>query len=175
MKRTSNPWRFDAIFYAVSTSLLLATPVETFAFELQEQASFAGLLQPPAVPQLSLDPVTASGLSLGTLSAFSERMSERHGQAAPDLVASQWSQFFPDATRPGAQVPAQLEAPSQQLTIARTCSCVKPTAMCIGRGFSWATTTCKAASTACAGCSATSRRMPLTSAAKAWGVLEHDP
>ena len=85
MKRTSNPWRFDAIFYAVSTSLLLATPVETFAFELQEQASFAGLLQPPAVPQLSLDPVTASGLSLGTLSAFSERMSERHGQAAPDL------------------------------------------------------------------------------------------
>ncbi|MFT8233641.1 autotransporter domain-containing protein [Pseudomonas guariconensis] len=117
MKRTSNPWRFDAIFCAVSTSLLLATPVETFAFELQEQASFAGLLQPPAVPQLSLDPMTASGLSLGTLSAFSERMSERHGQAAPDLVASQWSQFFPDATRPGAQVPAQLEAPSQQLTI----------------------------------------------------------
>ncbi|MBF8730567.1 MULTISPECIES: autotransporter domain-containing protein [Pseudomonas] len=117
MKRTSNPWRFDAIFCAVSTSLLLATPVETFAFELQEQASFAGLLQPPAVPQLSLDPVTASGLSLGTLSAFSERMSERHGQAAPDLVASQWAQFFPEATRPGAQVPAQLEAPSQQLTI----------------------------------------------------------
>ena len=117
MKRTSNPWRFDAIFCAVSTSLLLATPVETFAFELQEQAAFAGLMQPPAVPQLSLDPVSASGLSLGTLNAFSERMSERHDQATADLVASQWAQFFPGGTRPGAQVPAQLEAPSQQLTI----------------------------------------------------------
>lgn len=36
MKRTSNPLRFDSIFCAVSTSLLLATPVETFAFDLQD-------------------------------------------------------------------------------------------------------------------------------------------
>lgn len=35
MKSTSNPLRFDSIFYAVSTSLLLATPVETIAYELQ--------------------------------------------------------------------------------------------------------------------------------------------
>lgn len=117
MKRTSNPLRFDAIFCAVSTSLLLATPVETFALELQEGMPFDSFLQPPAVPQLSLEPVTAGGLGLGTLNAFSERMGERHRQPAPDLVASQWAQFFPGPARPGAQVPAQLEAPSQQLVI----------------------------------------------------------
>jgi len=117
MKRTSNPLRFDAIFCAVSTSLLLATPVETFALELQEGTAPVGFVQPPPVPQLSLDPVSASGLSLGTLNAFSERMNERHALAAPDVIASQWSQFFPGSARPGAQVPAQLEAPSQQLTI----------------------------------------------------------
>lgn len=33
MKRTSIPVRFDRILYAVSTSMLLATPVETFALE----------------------------------------------------------------------------------------------------------------------------------------------
>ncbi|WDY56289.1 autotransporter domain-containing protein [Pseudomonas sp. PSKL.D1] len=117
MKSTSNPLRFDRIFYAVSTSMLLATPVETFAFELQDDPTSSHFLQQPAVPQLSLDPVTASGLSLGTLNAFSEQMSERHGRAAPDLVASQWSQFFPSMPRQGAQPPEQLEAPSQQLMI----------------------------------------------------------
>ncbi|MFJ4454775.1 autotransporter domain-containing protein [Pseudomonas sp. NPDC089392] len=117
MKKTSSPLRFDRIFYAVSTSLLLATPVETFAFELQGDPTSPGFLQQPAVPQLSLDPVSASGLSIGTLNAFSHSMDQRHGQAAPDLVASQWSQFFPSAARNGAQPPDQLEAPSQQLMI----------------------------------------------------------
>ncbi|AGZ34787.1 autotransporter domain-containing protein [Pseudomonas sp. SWI6] len=117
MKRTSNPWRFDSIFCAVSTSLLLATPVETLAFELQDDPTFDRFLQQPSMPQLSLDPVSAVGLTLGTLNEFSDRMSERHGQAAPDLVASQWSQFFPSVQRQGAQPPDQLEAPSQQLMI----------------------------------------------------------
>ncbi|MCO7594911.1 MULTISPECIES: autotransporter outer membrane beta-barrel domain-containing protein [Pseudomonas] len=118
MKRTSNPVRFDCIFCAVSTSLLLATPVETFALDLQEEeAPFAALLQQPTMPQLSLDPVSASGLGLSALYAFSEQMVERHGQAAPDLVTSQWAQFFPGSPRLGAQAPEQLEAPSQQLMI----------------------------------------------------------
>ncbi|MCE5990770.1 autotransporter outer membrane beta-barrel domain-containing protein [Pseudomonas sp. 5FOS] len=117
MKSTSNPLRFDSIFYAVSTSLLLATPVETIAYELQDDPASPGFLQQPAVPQLSLDPISASGLSIGTLTAFSQKMSERHGQAAPDLVASQWAQFFPIAPGKGAQPPDQLEAPSQQLMI----------------------------------------------------------
>lgn len=117
MKNTSSPLRFDRIFYAVSTSLLLATPVETFAFELQGDPTSPGFLQQPAVPQPSLDPVSASGLNIGTLNAFSQSMGERHGQPAPDLVASQWSQFFPSAARNGAQPPDQLEAPSQQLMI----------------------------------------------------------
>ena len=117
MKRTARPLRLDHVLCAVSTSLLLATPVETFAFDLQEDEPYANLLQQPAMPQLSLDPVSASGLSLNTLSAFSERMSQRHGQAAPDLVASQWSQFFPGMPHIGAQPPNQLEAPSQQLMI----------------------------------------------------------
>jgi len=117
MKSTSIALRFDRIFYAVSTSMLLATPVETFAFDLQDDPMSSGFLQQPAVPQLSLDPVTASGLSQGTLNAFTDKMSERHGQAVPDLIASQWTQFFPATPRPGAQPPEQLEAPSQQLTI----------------------------------------------------------
>ncbi|MDZ3992492.1 autotransporter outer membrane beta-barrel domain-containing protein [Pseudomonas sp. Teo4] len=117
MKRTSNPLRFDSIFYAVSTSLLLATPVETFALELQDDPAFNHLLQQPAIPQLSLDPVSAAGLSISTLTEFSDRMSERHGQAAPDLAPSQWAQFFPSVHRPGALPPDQLEAPSQQLLI----------------------------------------------------------
>ena len=117
MKRASNPLRFDRIFYAVSTSMLLATPVETFAFELQDDPSSPLFLQQPAMPQLSLDPVSASGVSLGTLAAFSDKMGDRHGQTAPDLMASQWMQFFPGTARPGAQAPDQLEAPSQQLMI----------------------------------------------------------
>ncbi|QXH48710.1 autotransporter outer membrane beta-barrel domain-containing protein [Pseudomonas xanthosomatis] len=117
MKTTSNPVRFDSFFYAVSTSLLLATPVETFAFEPQEGEPFARFLQAPAVPQLSIDPLNASGLNQGMLAAFSERMAERHGQAAPDLIASQWAQFFPGSPRPGGREPAQLEAPSQQMMV----------------------------------------------------------
>ncbi|QXH53384.1 autotransporter outer membrane beta-barrel domain-containing protein [Pseudomonas fakonensis] len=117
MKSTSNTSRFDAIFCAVSTSLLLATPVETFAFEPQEGEPFARFLETPAVAQLSLDPLSASGLNQGMLAAFSEHMAERHGQAAPDLIASQWAQFFPGAPRPGGREPAQLEAPSQQMMV----------------------------------------------------------
>ena len=118
MKRTAQPLRLESIFCAVSTSLLLATPVETFAYELQASEPFANLLQQPAMPQLSLDPVNASGLSLNALSAFSEQMSARYGQPAPpDLIASQWAQFFPSVGRSGAPAPTQLEAPSQQLMI----------------------------------------------------------
>ncbi|MFK3773719.1 autotransporter domain-containing protein [Pseudomonas sp. NPDC089406] len=117
MKSTSNTSRFDAIFCAVSTSLLLATPVETFAFEPQEGEPLARFLETPAVPQLSLDPLSASGLNQGMLAAFSEHMAERHGQTAPDLIASQWAQFFPGAPRPGGREPAQLEAPSQQMMV----------------------------------------------------------
>ncbi|WP_449433865.1 autotransporter domain-containing protein [Pseudomonas putida] len=116
MKRTSNPLRFDKIFYAVSTSLLLATPVETFALELQDDPAFPNFLQQPTLPQLSLDPVNASGLSIGTLTAFSEKMSDRH-EAAPELAADQWAQFLPSTSRNGARTPEQLEAPSQQLMI----------------------------------------------------------
>lgn len=117
MKNTSGPLRFDRLFHAVSTSLLLATPVETFAFELQGDPASPGFLQQTVVPQLSLDLVSASALNIATLDAFSQRMSERHGQAVPDLTASQWAQFFPAGTRNGAQPPDQLEAPSQQLMI----------------------------------------------------------
>lgn len=112
MKSTSNPVRFDSIFYAVSTSLLLATPVETFAYELQGDPTSPGFLQQPAMPQLSLDPASASGLSIGTLNAFSQTMSARHGQAAPDMIASQWAQFFPTNARMGTQPPDQLEHPA---------------------------------------------------------------
>ncbi|HGM5579772.1 TPA: autotransporter domain-containing protein [Pseudomonas putida] len=117
MKRASNPLRFDRLFCAVSTSLLLATPVETFALGLDEETPFTNLLQPPAIPLLSLNPVSASGLGMGTLQAFSEHMSARHGDMPMDLVASQWAQFFPGAPQPASAPPDRLEAPSQQLLI----------------------------------------------------------
>lgn len=117
MKKTSNPEGLGYVFCAVSASLLLATPLETRALDLSDDAPFASLLQQEAMPHLSLDPVSASGLGLSTLSAFSERMSERHGQGSPDLVVSQWSQFFPGAPEPEAPMPAQLEAPGQQLQV----------------------------------------------------------
>ncbi|MCT8166909.1 MULTISPECIES: autotransporter outer membrane beta-barrel domain-containing protein [unclassified Pseudomonas] len=117
MKSTSIPSRLDRIFCAVSTSLLLATPVETFALELQEDPVSPNFLQQPAVPQLSLEPLSASSLGLGTLQAFSEQMSDRHAQVSPARLISQWAQFFPAPSRQGAQPPAQLEAPSQQLMI----------------------------------------------------------
>ncbi|MDF0730919.1 autotransporter outer membrane beta-barrel domain-containing protein [Pseudomonas entomophila] len=117
MKRASTPSRFECLFCAVSTSLLLATPLETFALDLDDDPPFANLLQQPTLPQLSLDPVSASGVGLGTLQAFSERMGERHGQLPTDFTASQWAQFFPGAGRPVHQAPAHLEAPSQQLMV----------------------------------------------------------
>ncbi|NIF26614.1 autotransporter outer membrane beta-barrel domain-containing protein [Pantoea sp. Tr-811] len=49
MNTHSNPLRFDRIFYAVSTSMLLATPVETFASELQEPATYPSAQQQPAM------------------------------------------------------------------------------------------------------------------------------
>ena len=36
MNKTAHPSRMEQVFYAVSTSLLLATPVETFAFDQQD-------------------------------------------------------------------------------------------------------------------------------------------
>lgn len=116
MKKTSNPESFGYVFCAVSASLLLASPLETRALELADDDSFPSLQQ-EAMPRWSLDPVSAHGLNLSTLGAFSDRMAERHGQGAPDLIASQWSQFFPGAPEPGAPVPGQLEAPGQQLQV----------------------------------------------------------
>lgn len=115
MKKTSNPESLGHVFCAVSASLLLASPVETHALGLAGD-SFPSLQQ-EAMPRWSLDPVSAHGLNLSTLGAFSDRMAERHGQDAPDLIASQWSQFFPGAPGPGAPVPGQLEAPGQQLQV----------------------------------------------------------
>ncbi|VVP87067.1 hypothetical protein PS910_02514 [Pseudomonas fluorescens] len=117
MKNTSNPEGLGYVFCAVSASLLLATPLETRALDLSDDNPFASLLELEAVPELSLDPVSASGLTLGTLAAFSEHMAGRHGQGAPDLVSSQWSQFFPGSLEPGAPLPGQLAPPGQQLQI----------------------------------------------------------
>lgn len=115
MKSTSNPLRFDSIFFAVSTSLLLATPVETIAYELQDDPTSPGFLQHTAPPQLSLDPLSAGGLGISTLTAFSQKMGERHGLPAAARGASQWAQFFPTPARSDAQPPEQLATGPQLL------------------------------------------------------------
>ena len=115
MKKTSNPESLGQVFCAVSASLLLASPPETRALELADDSFLR--LQQEAMPRWSLDPVSAHGLNLSTLGAFSDHMAARHGQGAPDLIPSQWSQFFPGAPEPGAPVPGQREAPGQQLQV----------------------------------------------------------
>ena len=119
MKRTSNPSGFEYVFYAVSTSLLLATPLETNALGLEENDPFGTLMQAQlqSVPQVSLTPVNASGLGLSTLTAFSERLAERSAPAVNGSIASQWSQFFPAPNYIGAPAPARLEISNQSLQI----------------------------------------------------------
>ncbi|MDD2045973.1 autotransporter domain-containing protein [Pseudomonas putida] len=119
MKKTLNPAGFEYVFYAVSTSLLLATPLETHALGLEDIDPYNSLVQAQVhtLPGLSLTPVSASGLGLTTLGAFSERLAERHAPAASDTIASQWAPFFPAPTRNGAPAPARLEMNNQSLQI----------------------------------------------------------
>ncbi|KJK07781.1 autotransporter outer membrane beta-barrel domain-containing protein [Pseudomonas tussilaginis] len=119
MKKTSNPTGFEYVFYAVSTSLLLATPLETHALGLEDNDPFNTLVQMQAqtVPGLTLTPVSAHGLGLSTLSAFSERMAERNAPRDIDSIASQWAPFFPAPGKIGAPAPARLEMNNQSLQI----------------------------------------------------------
>lgn len=117
MKRSLPPVRLHYVFYAASTSLLLAYPLHTHALDLQPDAPYASLLEQPAAPLFSLDPVSASGLGLGMLNAFSEQMGERRGQTPTDVVASQWAQFFPTAGASAAPSPVQLQPPGQQMQV----------------------------------------------------------
>ncbi|MFK0087963.1 autotransporter domain-containing protein [Pseudomonas sp. NPDC090755] len=119
MKKTPTPAGFEYVLYAISTSLLLAIPVETQALGLEDNDPFNTLVQAQAqtLPTLSLAPVGVSGLGLNTLSVFSDRMAERHAPAATDHIASQWAQFFPAPVKSGAPAPSRLEAPNQSLQI----------------------------------------------------------
>ncbi|OLS60530.1 autotransporter domain-containing protein [Pseudomonas putida] len=106
MKTASTPTSLESFFFAVSASLLLATPAD--ALEREEfDPSLAFHM-----PTLSLQPVNFTGLGRETLSAFSERRAERDALVAPDLLHSQWAQFFPSAA-PSSQPP--LEMPGNQL------------------------------------------------------------
>lgn len=110
MKKPSNPSGFESFFLAVSTSLLLATPVESQAFGLEDQDSLFKL----DTPALSLQPASLPGLGRDTLSAFSERMNQQPLLPAPEMLQSQWAQFFPAASRPAPQE-ARLQAPGNDL------------------------------------------------------------
>ncbi|CAK9888890.1 MULTISPECIES: autotransporter domain-containing protein [Pseudomonas] len=115
MKKTPNPTGFEYVFYAVSTSLLLATPLETHALGLEDNDPFNHLVQ--AQPVLSLNPISASGLGLSTLGAFSERLAERNAPAATDNIATQWAQFFPTPVRTPSPEVDHLGTPNQNLQI----------------------------------------------------------
>ncbi|MDD1015137.1 autotransporter outer membrane beta-barrel domain-containing protein [Pseudomonas rubra] len=115
MKKTANPTGFEYVFYAVSTSLLLATPLETHALGLEDNNPLNNLVQ--AQPALSLIPVSTSGLGLSTLGAFSERLAERNAPVASDTIASQWAQFFPTPVRTPSPEADNLSAPNRSLQI----------------------------------------------------------
>ncbi|MDN7142378.1 autotransporter outer membrane beta-barrel domain-containing protein [Pseudomonas sp. JQ170] len=125
MKKTPTPTGFEYVFYAVSTSLLLATPLETHALGLEDNDPFTSFMQRQTqvpgqnlpTPTLALVPVSASGLALHTLNAFSDRMAERNAPAATDAIASQWAQFFPAPMKNGAAEPSRLDARTPTLQI----------------------------------------------------------
>ncbi|PWB30543.1 autotransporter outer membrane beta-barrel domain-containing protein [Pseudomonas sp. SDI] len=115
MRKASNPSGFAYVFYAVSTSLLLATPVETHAVGLEDDDPFINLAQ--SLPTLALNPVNVSGLSLSLLDGFSSRLAERQAQVPAELIASQWAQFFPSPARTPAPASAQLDTSNRNLQI----------------------------------------------------------
>lgn len=115
MKRASSPSGFEYVFYAVSTSLLLATPVETHAVGLEDDDPLFNLAT--SMPVLSLGPTSVSSLSLNTLGVFSERLAERHALAPQDGIASQWAQFFPSPVKTAPAPGARLDTPNQNLQV----------------------------------------------------------
>lgn len=115
MKRTSSPSGFEYVFYAVSTSLLLATPVETHAVGLEDDDPLFNLAS--SMPVLALGPTSVSSLSLNTLGVFSERLAERHALPAQDAIASQWAQFFPSPVKTAPAPGARLDTPNQNLQV----------------------------------------------------------
>lgn len=119
MKKTLNSSGFEYAFYAVSASLLLATPLETKALGLEDNDPFNTFVQAQLqTPQpLSLTPVSAIGLGLSTLSTFSERLAERNAPTPTGNIASQWAQLFPGTMQNGAPTPERLEASNQSLQI----------------------------------------------------------
>jgi outer membrane autotransporter protein len=113
MKSAPCPSGLEYVFYALSTSLLLATPLESLAAGLEDDDPMFNPAHGLALP--SLVPASVSGLSLGTLGAFSERLAERTAVFGDEGIASQWAQFFPTPVR---TAPQRLDAPNQNLQIA---------------------------------------------------------
>lgn len=108
MKTASNPSGLESLFFAVSTSLLLAAPLECRAVDIDDTDPFPTF----DMPALSLQPVSFSGLGRETLNAFAERRAERDALVAPEMLHSQWAQFFHSAA-PARQAP--LEMPGNAL------------------------------------------------------------
>ncbi|NBA97700.1 autotransporter outer membrane beta-barrel domain-containing protein [Pseudomonas sp. R5(2019)] len=93
MRKPSNPMGLDYVFLAISTSVLLATPVESRAFSLEDDDSYFASTQ--AMPLLTLQPPTAAGLAVNTLGSLQERLADRNLERHNDDIASTWSQYFP--------------------------------------------------------------------------------
>lgn len=115
MKRASSPSGFEYVFYAVSTSLLLATPVETHAVGLEDDDAAFNLTS--SMPVLALGTTSVSSLSLNTLGVFSEHLAERHAVLPQDTIASQWAQFFPTPVKTAPARGARLDTPNQNLQV----------------------------------------------------------
>ena len=118
MNTPSRNLRLDRLIHAVSTSMLLASPLESLAFELPDDPLSPNYLQRPSMPTLTLEPTGANAFTLSTLSAFGEAQTARQIFSALELASRPWATFFPGgAAQPGARPPEQLEAPNQQMVI----------------------------------------------------------
>lgn len=115
MRSASSPAGFEYVFYALSTSLLLAAPLQALALGLEDDDP---LFNPAkSLPVLSLGPTSVAGLSLNTLGAFSERLAERQAPNNTDGIASQWAQFFPTPVKTAPAPAGRFDTPNQSLQV----------------------------------------------------------
>ncbi|UVJ42283.1 autotransporter outer membrane beta-barrel domain-containing protein [Pseudomonas sp. LS1212] len=105
MKRTSALFGHEFAFYALSTSLLLTFPVETFAFGPAEEAPFSATSL--SMPQFTLNTPNASGLTFQALGSLQDRLAQRNALENTSVTASNLSQFFPIDLKPGSAGPLE--------------------------------------------------------------------
>ncbi len=105
MKKAPAPFGLHPAFYALSTSLLLAVPVQAFAFSLADEDPFSA--SSLATPMFTLNNATPTGLTFQALGSLQERLAQRNS-LEQTAVINNLNQYFPVALKPGSAGPQEL-------------------------------------------------------------------